>query len=242
MIGIRRLENLQHCIESILKENVPGDLIETGVLSGGATIFMRAVLKAYGDTSRRVFVCDSFQNHPATPPPKVFQWLLKTAASVPDKTFRLELFRLLQKLAKSAPPTSQPSEQLVDFVMQILQNGDRMPLPTRDTSIDGVQSNFSRYGLLDEQVVFVEGYFADTLPELEAESFALIRLDGDLYESTMIALESLYPKLAKGGYCIIDDYYSFSDCSKAVEEYRNQFGINEPVETIDYDAVFWRKA
>jgi hypothetical protein len=58
----------------------------------------------------------------------------------------------------------------------------------------------------------------------------------------MIALESLYPKLAKGGYCIIDDYYSFSDCSKAVEEYRNQFGINEPVETIDYDAVFWRKA
>lgn len=72
-------------------------------------------------------------------------------------------------------------------------------------SLETVKDNFSRYGLLDEQVVFVEGMFSDTLPSLSAGPFALLRLDGDLYESTIVALNSLYPKLSRGGVVIIDD-------------------------------------
>src|SRR5258707_5801015 len=64
MIGLKRLDNIQFCIEQVLAHNVPGDLIETGVWRGGACILMRAVLKAHGVTDRRVFVADSFEGLP----------------------------------------------------------------------------------------------------------------------------------------------------------------------------------
>ena len=64
MIGLKRLDNLQYCITEVLRQSVPGDLIETGAWRGGATILMKAVLKAYGDESRRVWVADSFEGLP----------------------------------------------------------------------------------------------------------------------------------------------------------------------------------
>src|SRR5438067_263878 len=67
MIGLARLDNLQHCVESVIEDRVPGDLIETGVWRGGAVIFMRGVLKAHGVTDRRVWAADSFQG---LPPPR----------------------------------------------------------------------------------------------------------------------------------------------------------------------------
>src|SRR2546423_11221668 len=64
MIGLKRLDNLQSCIESVLADGVPGDLIETGVWRGGACIFMRGVLRAPGVGDRRVYVAGSFQGLP----------------------------------------------------------------------------------------------------------------------------------------------------------------------------------
>src|SRR4249919_4011075 len=61
MVGLKRLENVQHCVEQALADDVPGDLIETGVWRGGVVIFMRAILEAYADPDRRVYVADSFQ-------------------------------------------------------------------------------------------------------------------------------------------------------------------------------------
>lgn len=109
-------------------------------------------------------------------------------------------------------------------------------------SIDEVKSNFARYGLLDDQVVFVEGYFRDTLPKLDAQTFALIRLDGDMYESTYIALEMLYPKLSTGGYVIIDDYGAVPQCRQAVTDYRIRMKIVDELQQADWTAVWWRKA
>lgn len=108
-------------------------------------------------------------------------------------------------------------------------------------SLDQVKSNFSRYGLLDEQVVFVKGWFSETLPKLEVGSLALMRLDGDLYESTSAALESLYPKLSSGGFVIIDDYHAFAACAQAVENYRAQNNIHAPLHQIDWAGSWWRK-
>ncbi|MCW3063162.1 MAG: macrocin-O-methyltransferase, partial [Solirubrobacterales bacterium] len=68
MIGERRLEHLQRSVETVIREGVEGDLIETGVWRGGATILMRAVLQAYGVTDRRVWVADSFAGVPAPDP------------------------------------------------------------------------------------------------------------------------------------------------------------------------------
>src|SRR5258708_9215828 len=70
MIGVERLENIQRCIESVLVDAVPGDLIETGVWRGGAVIFMRGVLKAYGVTDRTVGGAHSFEGFPSPHPAK----------------------------------------------------------------------------------------------------------------------------------------------------------------------------
>ena len=107
--------------------------------------------------------------------------------------------------------------------------------------IETVQANFSAYGLLDDQVKFLKGWFRDTLPSAPVERLALLRLDGDMYESTTDALVNLYPKLSPGGYCIIDDYGAFYSCKKAVHDYREAHEIHEPVQEIDWGGVYWQK-
>jgi O-methyltransferase len=108
-------------------------------------------------------------------------------------------------------------------------------------SLEQVKDNFSRYELLDQQVVFVKGLFQDTLPSLEAGPFSLMRLDGDLYESTYVALEALYPKLSPGGFVIIDDYGGVAACQAAVLDYRTRMGIESPIHPIDWTGSWWQK-
>jgi O-methyltransferase len=108
-------------------------------------------------------------------------------------------------------------------------------------SADEVRANFARYGLLDDQVVLVEGLFQETLPGMEATPFALLRLDADLYESTYVALEHLYPKLSPGGFIIVDDYGGMPPCRQAVDDYRSRAGLNAPMIEIDWSGVWWQK-
>jgi O-methyltransferase len=106
--------------------------------------------------------------------------------------------------------------------------------------LEEVQANFDRYGLLDDQVRFVEGWFRDTLPGLGAETWSVVRLDGDLYESTMDGLRHLYPQLSVGGYLIVDDY-GFDNCRAAVDDYRREHGIGDEVVEIDWVGAYWRR-
>ena len=108
-------------------------------------------------------------------------------------------------------------------------------------SLADVKENFRRYGLLDDQVVFVEGLFSKTLPALDAKPFALVRLDGDLYESTHIALQCLYPKLSPGGFLIVDDYGVIDACRQAVDDYRAEHNIDAPINWIDRTGIWWRR-
>lgn len=108
-------------------------------------------------------------------------------------------------------------------------------------SLADVKENFRRYGLLDDQVVFVEGLFSQTLPALDAGPFALIRLDGDLYESTSVALQCLYPKLSPGGFLIVDDYGVIKACRQAVDGYRAEHNIKAPINWIDRSGIWWRR-
>jgi O-methyltransferase len=103
-----------------------------------------------------------------------------------------------------------------------------------------VESNFRKYGLLDERVIFLEGWFRDTLPTAPIERLAILRLDGDMYESTMQALEALYPKLSSGGFVIIDDYF-LAPCANAVNDYRKRMAIETPILPIDGAGTWWRK-
>jgi O-methyltransferase len=107
--------------------------------------------------------------------------------------------------------------------------------------LDQVRDNFSRYGLLDGQVEMIKGYFDQTLPTFDGGPFALIRLDGDLYESTHLALEHLYPKLSPGGFVVIDDYGCIPQCAKAVDDYRAAQDLDAPLTWVDWTGVWWRK-
>jgi O-methyltransferase len=113
--------------------------------------------------------------------------------------------------------------------------------PELAVSVDEVKRNFRAHGLLDDRVRFVEGWFADTLRTVPATAFAIVRFDGDLYESTIDALEALYPRLSPGGFAIVDDYGGISACRAAVDDYRKRNGIDEPIETIDWTGIAWRK-
>lgn len=195
MIGFKRLDNLQFCIESVLKERTPGDLIETGVWRGGATIFMRAVLEAYEAKDRQVWVADSFEG---LPPPNA---------------------------AKYRHDTGDTHHTRQDLAI----------------SLEEVRDNFERYGLLDDQVRFLKGWFRDTLPEAPIEKLAVIRLDGDMYESTMDGLANLYPRLSTGGYIIVDDYGAVPACKQAVHDYRASHDIDEEILPIDWTGVYWQR-
>jgi O-methyltransferase len=132
------------------------------------------------------------------------------------------------------PKPTAPEDAGHDF------SADKFPILA--VSIEEVQENFRRYRLLDERVHFLKGWFRDTLPSAPIERLALLRLDGDLYESTMDALTALYDKVVSGGFIIVDDYGDFEPCRRAVQKFRAERQIVEPLETIDWSGAFWRKA
>jgi hypothetical protein len=110
-------------------------------------------------------------------------------------------------------------------------------------SLEEVQSNFARYDLLDDQVRFVPGWFRDTLPKLATElgAIAVLRLDGDMYESTIDALTHLEPLVSPGGFVIVDDYDGIEACRQAVTDHRAARGITAEIHEVDWTAVWWRK-
>ncbi len=194
MVGRVRLNQLQHAVETVISEGVSGDLIETGVWRGGATILMRAVLAAHGVTDRTVYVADSFAGLPPPDPQR-------HPADAGDQHHKKHFLAVSQ---------------------------------------EEVAANFERFGLLDEQVVFLKGWFADSLPRAAISNIAVLRLDGDMYGSTLDAIDALYPKLSAGGFCIVDDY-ALAGCRAAIDDYRRDHGITAAIQPIDWTGIYWRK-
>lgn len=199
MVGLARLANVRRCVTTAVADEVPGDLVETGVWRGGTAIYMRGILEALGDATRRVFVCDSF----------------------------------------AGLPEADAERYPMDVEMRFHE------YPQLAVGVDAVRANFERYDLLDDRVVFVEGWFKDTLAPLaasgELDRIAVLRLDGDMYESTMDALVALEPLVAPGGFVIVDDYNGIDACRRAVGDYRAEQGITADIHEVDWTAVWWRK-
>ncbi|WP_439813623.1 TylF/MycF family methyltransferase [Zavarzinia sp. CC-PAN008] len=196
MIGWARLDNLRMAIETVLAEGIPGHLIETGVWRGGACIFMRGVLQAYGVSDREVWLADSFEG---LPPPEVGG----AAADRGDRHHEMDALRV---------------------------------------GLEEVQANFRRYGLLDDRVRFLKGWFEDTLASAPIDRLAVLRLDGDMYSSTMTALHALYDRVSPGGFVIVDDYGAVKGCAQAITDFRAGRDITAPLVPIDWAGVYWRKA
>ena len=193
MVGLERLDDLQDCVESVIEDEVEGDLIEAGTWRGGAAILVRATLDSLGGDDRTVFLADSFQGLPA-------------------------------------PGEAYPED--VDL--------DLSRVEFLSASAEEVHSHFARFGL-EQGIELVPGFFSETLPRLSGRRWSLVRLDGDTYEATWIGLDSLYAGLSKGGYLVIDDYGLIPECRAAVEDFRREHGITEPIEKADWNGVRWRR-
>jgi O-methyltransferase len=194
MIGYDRLGDLQACIEAVVAERVPGDVIEAGVWRGGASMFARATLDSLGEADRTVWLADSFRGLPA-----------------PDET-------------------GFPEDRGTGF-----HHDTYLSVPQQV-----VRAGFERLGL-DHDLEFVEGFFSDTLPALAGQPWSVIRLDGDMYESTWVTLESLYPSLSRGGFVIVDDYGAVPACQAAIDDYRAKHRITARLERIDWTCVRWQR-
>jgi O-methyltransferase len=191
MIGITGLNNVQNCVTDCLRRGVPGDLLEAGVWRGGTTILMRAVLLAYGDADRKVWVADSFEG---------------------------------------CPKPQDPSEHTD---RHWFNNFLCVPL-------EQVRANFERYGLLDDRVIFLPGWFAESLPNAPIHKLAVLRVDADMYSSTLDVLHALYGKVSKDGYVIIDDYFTIEACRRAVDEFRAARNIKTKIQNVDDCRAFWQ--
>ncbi len=190
MVGLNRLDDLQACVESVVRDGVEGDLIEAGTWRGGAAILMRATLDSLGATDRTVHVADSFQGFPAA-----------------DEHRRPQRQRLPRRARRRG------ARQL------------RAPRPRPRRARSSRASSRRR------------------CRRSTTERWAVVRLDGDTYEATRAALDALYPRLAVGGYLIVDDYDAMTaeECRRAVDEFRAEHGIAEPLETVDWTCVRWRR-
>jgi len=108
-------------------------------------------------------------------------------------------------------------------------------------SLEEVRANFERYGLLDDQVRFLPGFFRDSLPHAPIERLAVLRVDADLHSSTSEVLNNLYERLSPGGFAIFDDYRNLPDCKRAIDDFRAAHRIREEIRSVDERAVYWRR-
>ena len=194
MIGVKRMESLHNCLDYVNNNNIPGDLVECGVWRGGGTIFMAGYVKAHEDSSRDIYVVDSFEG---------------------------------------LPKPSLPQDRSLDL--------SKEKFPQLAVDEEEVKNNFAKYDLLDDHIHFVKGWFKDSLPKCDMEQIALLRMDGDLYESTMDILDNLYDKVVESGVIIVDDY-AIKPCRLAVEDFFKKRNLPFPnYQEIDWTGIWWTK-
>ena len=116
------------------------------------------------------------------------------------------------------------------------------------SGVDAVRYNFRRYGLLDDRVDFVEGFFNESLPPRfgstsrtapvptpkDAPILALLRIDADAYDGVLDALEGAYHRLSPGGAVVIDDWH-LGGARAASHAFRTRFNITAPILPVPED-------
>lgn len=194
MVGERRLRNIHALLREVFVSGVPGHYIETGVWRGGASIFARAVMRAYGQRSRWLLVCDSF---------------------------------------KGLPPSTLPEDA---------KYGSWDNTKYTEVTDAVVADNFIAHGVFDEGVVFVKGFFNDSLPAVRelVRRIAVIRFDGDMYEAAADMLYLLYDRLELGGFVIMDDWTGFPSKDACIDFF-SVHGLAPDVVPIDALSAYWRK-
>jgi O-methyltransferase len=107
-------------------------------------------------------------------------------------------------------------------------------------SLEEVTNNFKTYRVLDDDVIFLKGWFSETLSNEMIKTLAILRFDGDMYGSTMDVFNQLYHKVSSGGIVIVDDF-CLPNCVRAINDFRSINNITEEIYTVDECGVYWTK-
>lgn len=102
---------------------------------------------------------------------------------------------------------------------------------------------FAEHRLSERTVRLVKGWFENTLPATspEIDAIALLRLDGDWYESTKVCLETLFDKVSSHGYVVLDDYFSCYGCQRATDEFLAARGLTATINPDGRGGAYFQK-
>jgi hypothetical protein len=146
----------------------------------------------------------------------------------------------------------QPSEHDVEVLNGFRKHHPDMPLDMGGSELVAIDACAAPleactelfYDVLEfdpAQVVIHKGWFQDTIPAADIGELAILRLDGDWYESTKVSFEGLYDNVVPGGYVIFDDYGTFTGCRKAVDEVIAARGLDVALVNVDGEGAYFRK-
>ena len=163
----------------LVNDQVPGDIVECGAWRGGASIFSKGVVDVLDPTGgRKILVADTFVGFPAA-----------------DKNDGVD--QCINQIVEAPVSATDAPDSLIDLCTGVDTDGWAYQNFHVGGS-DAVVATFKRYGVFDDKVVIAAGLFNETLPILPTEQIALLRMDCDMYRSTIDALLNLYDKVAIG--------------------------------------------
>lgn len=214
MLPMPRLFDAYKAIRTINREMLAGDIVECGVWNGGCVGLMGLANRHVAGPKRKIHLFDSFQG---LPQPSLFD--VEVVESYELQRTELALAANdRDNLIPIGACVGQSSAQVERFLTE-------------------------RLGINREDLVFHVGWFQDTVPKAAklVDQIALLRLDGDWYESTKICLEGFYQKVVPNGFVVIDDYGTFSGCRKAVDEFLERIKTRVQFSKSDSECVYFRK-
>lgn len=201
-------------------KDAPGVFIECGVAAGAQIIAM-----AYGAPNKTIYAFDSFEGIPLPS----------------NKDDQMPGIRKLSEAERKELPgpgeqvlesTGATSVSLDDFNLNILSAFMPSSLPF------GKSINLSYQDTI-KNIIPIKGWFEETLPEFIGPATALLRLDGDLYNSTFVCLKHLFPNVIDGGVVIIDDI-QLKGCRDACDDYFHTIGYKPNMQYISNIAFFYK--
>jgi hypothetical protein len=215
MLPFGPLSQVYEAVRTLNTERLEGDLVECGVWSGGCVGLMALANTRFPGPDRRLHLFDSFRG-------------------LPQPSSRDE--DVAPNFRAGQPHLAHTVDDTESLVATDLCVGD-----SRRT-VEAFLTD--RLGVSRDRLVFHEGWFQDTVPKASKTigPIALLRLDGDWYDSTMVCLKGLFPNVVEGGFVIIDDYGTYSGCRLAVHDYLREIGLTAELEAAGGDCVYFRKA
>ena len=217
----------------LVNDQVPGDIVECGAWRGGASIFSKGVVDVLDPTGgRKILVADTFVGFPAADKNDGVDQCINQIVEAP-----------VSATAESRPPRHR-RENAPDSLIDLRTGVDTDGWAFQNFHVggsDAVVATFKRYGVFDDKVVIAAGLFNETLPILPTEQIALLRMDCDMYRSTIDALSNLYDKVAVGG-IVVHNNWQYTSARAAVVDFRRDRGLEHlPLHLVDGNAMAWIK-